>query len=156
MNFVNEHGNTPLHYACFWGYADIAEDLIGAGALVTIQVWRQRLYDDFITNFLAEQIPGDAPGQVRGAPGPAAGGAGQSGRAGHAGQGVQGPELARPQDQEQGRHPLQAQGHQHQRVISTHENCNNVRRTCRYVISSNINVAFQAEWRDLAGEVAGE
>ena len=38
VNFVNEHGNTPLHYACFWGYADIAEDLIGAGALVTIQV----------------------------------------------------------------------------------------------------------------------
>jgi len=37
VNFVNEHGNTPLHYACFWGYADIADDLIGAGALVTIQ-----------------------------------------------------------------------------------------------------------------------
>ena len=42
VNFVNEHGNTPLHYACFWGYADIAEDLIGAGALVTIQVRRDR------------------------------------------------------------------------------------------------------------------
>ena len=37
VNFVNEHGNTPLHYACFWGYTDIAEDLIEAGALVTIQ-----------------------------------------------------------------------------------------------------------------------
>ena len=37
VNFVNEHGNTPLHYACFWGYFDIAEDLIDAGALVTIQ-----------------------------------------------------------------------------------------------------------------------
>ena len=37
VNFVNEHGNTPLHYACFWGYIDIAEDLIDAGAMVTIQ-----------------------------------------------------------------------------------------------------------------------
>ena len=37
VNFVNEHGNTPLHYACFWGYTDIAEELIDAGALVTIQ-----------------------------------------------------------------------------------------------------------------------
>ena len=37
VNFVNEHGNTPLHYACFWGYTDIADDLIDAGALVTIQ-----------------------------------------------------------------------------------------------------------------------
>ena len=37
MNFVNEHGNTALHYACFWGYIDIAEDLIDAGALVAIQ-----------------------------------------------------------------------------------------------------------------------
>ena len=25
INSVNEHGNTPLHYACFWGYAEIAE-----------------------------------------------------------------------------------------------------------------------------------
>lgn len=48
MNFVNEHGNTPLHYACFWGYADIAEDLIGAGALVTIQVRRQKHDDEIV------------------------------------------------------------------------------------------------------------
>ena len=42
------------------------------------------------------------------------------------GAGVQGPELARPQDQEQGRHPLQTQGHQHQRTLSPHENSHNV------------------------------
>lgn len=36
VNFVNEHGNTPLHYACFWGYAAIAEDLVNAGASVSI------------------------------------------------------------------------------------------------------------------------
>jgi Ankyrin repeats (many copies) len=36
VNFTNEHGNTPLHYACFWGYQSIAEDLIAQGALVSI------------------------------------------------------------------------------------------------------------------------
>ena len=36
MNAVNEHGNTPLHYACFWNYELIAEDLINNGALVSI------------------------------------------------------------------------------------------------------------------------
>jgi len=25
MNAVNEHGNSPLHYACFWGYEDLCE-----------------------------------------------------------------------------------------------------------------------------------
>ena len=25
INAVNEHGNTALHYACFWGYDQIAE-----------------------------------------------------------------------------------------------------------------------------------
>lgn len=33
---MNEHGNTPLHYACFWGYGQIAEDLITAGAHAAI------------------------------------------------------------------------------------------------------------------------
>ena len=37
MNFVNEHGNTPLHYATFWNYPIIAEDLVEWGALVTIE-----------------------------------------------------------------------------------------------------------------------
>lgn len=25
INAVNEHGNTPLHYACFWGHDQVAE-----------------------------------------------------------------------------------------------------------------------------------
>lgn len=33
---MNEHGNTPLHYACFWGYGQIGEDLINAGAHAAI------------------------------------------------------------------------------------------------------------------------
>ena len=36
VNFTNEHGNSPLHYACFWGYSAIAEDLLLAGALVSL------------------------------------------------------------------------------------------------------------------------
>lgn len=36
VNAANEHGNTPLHYACFWNYELIAEDLINNGALVSI------------------------------------------------------------------------------------------------------------------------
>jgi hypothetical protein len=37
VTFVNEHGNTPLHYACFWNYPAIAEDLVEYGAPVTKQ-----------------------------------------------------------------------------------------------------------------------
>lgn len=36
MNAANEHGNTPLHYACFWGYQPIAEELVSNGALVSL------------------------------------------------------------------------------------------------------------------------
>lgn len=36
MNSTNEHGNSPLHYACFWGYQAIAEELVNHGALVSI------------------------------------------------------------------------------------------------------------------------
>ncbi|EMP30041.1 Integrin-linked protein kinase [Chelonia mydas] len=36
INAVNEHGNTPLHYACFWGHDQVAEDLVSSGALVSI------------------------------------------------------------------------------------------------------------------------
>lgn len=36
VNFTNEHGNTPLHYACFWGYQAIAEDLVQHDALVSL------------------------------------------------------------------------------------------------------------------------
>ena len=37
VNFVNEHGNSPLHYATFWNYPAIAEDLVEWGALVNIE-----------------------------------------------------------------------------------------------------------------------
>ena len=37
VNFVNEHGNSAMHYACFWGFTDIAEELVDAGALVAVQ-----------------------------------------------------------------------------------------------------------------------
>lgn len=36
MNVTNEHGNTALHYACFWGNQAVAEELVTAGALVSI------------------------------------------------------------------------------------------------------------------------
>lgn len=36
VNTTNEHGNTPLHYAAFWGYQAIAEDLISHHAEVSI------------------------------------------------------------------------------------------------------------------------
>ncbi len=36
INAVNEHGNTPLHYACFWGYQQIAEELMNSGAIAGI------------------------------------------------------------------------------------------------------------------------
>lgn len=36
VNFTNEHGNSPLHYACFWGYQNIAEDLVNSNALVSL------------------------------------------------------------------------------------------------------------------------
>ena len=36
VTILNEHGNSALHYACFWGYEQIAEDLINAGSSVTI------------------------------------------------------------------------------------------------------------------------
>lgn len=36
VNAVNEHGNTPLHYAAFWGYENILADLINAGATLAL------------------------------------------------------------------------------------------------------------------------
>ncbi|OQR68578.1 integrin-linked protein kinase-like, partial [Tropilaelaps mercedesae] len=36
VNAMNEHGNTPLHYACFWGYRQIGEDLLNTGAHAAI------------------------------------------------------------------------------------------------------------------------
>lgn len=37
VNFVNEHGNTALHYACFWQNDECAEDLLECGAIVSIE-----------------------------------------------------------------------------------------------------------------------
>lgn len=36
VNALNEHGNSPLHYACFWSYAEIAKELINHGSLVSL------------------------------------------------------------------------------------------------------------------------
>lgn len=36
LNFTNEHGNSPLHYACFWGYEDVAKELVHHGAVVSV------------------------------------------------------------------------------------------------------------------------
>lgn len=36
LNFTNEHGNTPLHYACFWAYGQIAEALVYRGAKIAL------------------------------------------------------------------------------------------------------------------------
>ena len=30
-NLMNEHGNTPLHYACFWNNEPIAIELVSKG-----------------------------------------------------------------------------------------------------------------------------
>ena len=37
VNFVNEHGNSALHYATFWNFPAIAEDLVEWGAMVSIE-----------------------------------------------------------------------------------------------------------------------
>ncbi|KAK6042114.1 ankyrin repeat protein [Cooperia oncophora] len=34
VHATNEHGMTPLHYACYWGFEQIAEDLIISGAQI--------------------------------------------------------------------------------------------------------------------------
>jgi len=36
VNIANDHGNTALHYACFWRYTEIAEFLVLNGAIVNI------------------------------------------------------------------------------------------------------------------------
>jgi hypothetical protein len=37
INAINEHGNTALHYACFWGFSELADDLVSKfGALVSV------------------------------------------------------------------------------------------------------------------------
>ena len=58
MNFVNEHGNSALHYACFWGFTDIAEELIDAGALVAVQNKYQETPLDKCSNHVASRLHG--------------------------------------------------------------------------------------------------
>ena len=58
VNFVNEHGNTPLHYACFWGYSGVAEELIDNGALVSIQNKYQETPLDKCKGSLAKRLHG--------------------------------------------------------------------------------------------------
>ena len=58
VNFVNEHGNSALHYACFWGYTDIAEELIDAGALVAVQNKYQETPLDKCSNNVASRLHG--------------------------------------------------------------------------------------------------
>eukprot|EP00096_Caligus_rogercresseyi_P010807 TRINITY_DN4044_c0_g1_i1.p1 TRINITY_DN4044_c0_g1~~TRINITY_DN4044_c0_g1_i1.p1 ORF type:complete len:459 (-),score=164.20 TRINITY_DN4044_c0_g1_i1:354-1730(-) len=36
VNFANEHGNSALHYACFWNEVGIAEELLEAGASASL------------------------------------------------------------------------------------------------------------------------
>jgi len=35
VNIGNDHGNTPLHYACYWRRVEICEFLLDRGALVS-------------------------------------------------------------------------------------------------------------------------
>ncbi len=58
INSVNEHGNTPLHYACFWGYAAVAEDLVNAGALVSIANKYNEIPLDKCKGHLAKKLHG--------------------------------------------------------------------------------------------------
>ena len=58
VNFVNEHGNSALHYACFWGYTDIAEELIDEGALVAVQNKYQETPLDKCSNNIASRLHG--------------------------------------------------------------------------------------------------
>lgn len=36
INAANEHGNTPLHYACFWAQEQVAEVCVGFQGAVVI------------------------------------------------------------------------------------------------------------------------
>ena len=59
VNFVNEHGNTALHYACFWNNAAIAEDLLEWGALVAIQNKYCESPLDKCSDSLAKRLKGE-------------------------------------------------------------------------------------------------
>ncbi|XP_041360290.1 integrin-linked protein kinase-like isoform X2 [Gigantopelta aegis] len=56
VNAINEHGNTPLHYACFWGFDVIAEDLVNNGCLVSIANKYDELALDKAKTYLAKML----------------------------------------------------------------------------------------------------
>jgi ankyrin repeat protein len=58
INFVNEHGNTPLHYACFWAYSSIAEDLVNYGAYVSVANKYGEIPLDKCSGVIAKQLHG--------------------------------------------------------------------------------------------------
>lgn len=57
-NLMNEHGNTPLHYAVFWNLETIAVELVNKGA----HVMQSNRYDetplDKCTPFLKNLLRG--------------------------------------------------------------------------------------------------
>ncbi|KGL73977.1 Integrin-linked protein kinase, partial [Tinamus guttatus] len=62
INAVNEHGNTPLHYACFWGHDQVAEDLVSNGALVSVANKYGETPIDKAKTPLREVLKGGCPG----------------------------------------------------------------------------------------------
>lgn len=63
VNVMNEHGNTPLHYACFWGYGQIGEDLIHAGAHAAIANKYGECPLDKCKGLVAEKLRGETDGE---------------------------------------------------------------------------------------------
>jgi ankyrin repeat protein len=47
VNIGNDHGNVPLHYACFWRWSDVAKLLLEFGAYLNAV----NLYDKRPTDF---------------------------------------------------------------------------------------------------------
>lgn len=58
VNFVNEHGNTPLHYSTFWNYDAISQDLVEWGAIVAIQNKYEETPLDKAGQHLAKRLHG--------------------------------------------------------------------------------------------------
>jgi hypothetical protein len=48
----NDHGNTPLHYACFWKYSELAVLLSDQGAQIT----KKNRYQKTPLDFAGEQL----------------------------------------------------------------------------------------------------
>lgn len=128
VNFVNEHGNTALHYACFWGYMNVAEELVQSGALISVANKYGEIPPDKCGGQAARRLHEMALdiGQVRSTTRPSPRLRVKRHRlvwgcAGSETDRLQGPELAGPEDALQGRHAVQAQGHQHPRAVARQE-----------------------------------